>query len=288
MRFDLFCSWCIFFAVALSVDNVKSQIGPNVTFDGPFLNLRYEPVTVDVVTKDTKKCPPSTPITFEGYYGAPTFLINTGVSIQTNDQRRTAAKSYGGPLKGVYNYLSFQYYWASNTSAGVTGTTIDKKSFPYVVRDFYINSKYTNFTEAIKHEDGFVDYVFLFTICSRFNKAFEKVSQAIRKIPKAGSFTYVPFGVHIDGIHFLSPKTDYYTYTGNFFDKYTGKNYPCLTVVIFKPNSGFCITQEQFDQTFNIQTNFFGKPFANSLTHDSSKMRPALCRAGVTQTLLPI
>ncbi|XP_065203490.1 carbonic anhydrase-like [Planococcus citri] len=286
MRFNLLCFLGIFLTIGVFWGNVESRkLGTKKSFTGRKFNTLYKPVTINADPKNTEKCPGSSLLRLKTVSSARTILKNTGESVQTNDQRKNFATVTGGPLKGIYNYLSFTYYWASNTTTGVTGTTINKQGFPYGVRVFYINRKYKTFKKALLKEDGFADLVYLYNICSETNKAFGKVSQAFQKIPKAGMTTPVPLGVHAEAVNLVDSKIQYYTYTGNFENTRTGKKYPSSTVVLFKPDSKFCITQHQFNQTFSHLTDKKGRPLANILTHDSTEVKTAVC-TGATSKII--
>ncbi|XP_065204906.1 carbonic anhydrase 2-like [Planococcus citri] len=278
---NLYTTWiCIFFIICQYSLPVYSQ--------PENLNRRYIPSAININTKNLKKCAASaisSPLFVTAVATAGSLVVNTGYSVQTTNQIKEGANATGGVLgEDGYSLVNFLYYWAGNNSKGITGTTIDGKGFPYEARLFNKNNKYATLEEAVEHKDGIFDFVFLFNICSTTNLVFEKLSKIIQRVARAGSFTPAFVGTQIISIDFIPLNSPYYSYRGTIRDVDTGKTYKCSTVVVIKPNPGYCITQKQFDETFGPLKNFQGKSFSNTLPRDPSPGKVSLCKV-VTQKI---
>lgn len=254
-------------------------------------NLRYKPLAVDIITSNISTVT-SDPLNFIEEAIAQTILINTGQSVQTSIQSNNVANMTGGVLgNNTFIYQSFTYYWADNSTNGVTGTKIDGVWAPVEVRVMFMNSKYNTISKAVNNPDGLAEIVFLLNICSTFNQAFDQLSQSIQNLTTVLSSTPVSLGtqfsaVDITSTPFSQPAVPYYSYQGSFVDTVTSQTHSCSTVIVPKLEAqNSCITSDQFTATFTPVKNTFGQPFTNTLSPDTSTIQFSMYPSGFISTI---
>ncbi|XP_065223663.1 uncharacterized protein LOC135847862 [Planococcus citri] len=157
----------------------------------------------------------------------------------------------------VYQFYKLAYFWK---------TDYFTYKFTLQVGDIFFNKKYESYKNALNYPDGIVQ------ICTPVfanglidNPLFTKFEKAFNQIKSnPGKITCIESGPTFNWIQHFPPEVTYVYFKSMYFDKDTGKSYPCATTVKLplKPLLNF-ISCRQYLSTFGSLVDISKRPLNN-------------------------
>ncbi|GAA6105624.1 carbonic anhydrase IV c [Tachysurus ichikawai] len=208
---------------------------------------------INIVTQKAKLDPCLTPIIFEGY----TQTLNVTVQNLGNTAMLTLPPSLrirGGALPATYKAIQLHLHWGVNDGPG-SEHTVDGEQYPMELHIVHIKEQYNTLKEAINDTVGVAALAFFYEVSTEENQKFNRLIQALGKIPYNGNSSTVTEFRLTDILPSLDKLSSYYRYSGSLT---TPSCYESILWTIFQ--QPFYISQQQLVNLTKLMWFERGKP----------------------------
>ncbi|XP_044279852.1 carbonic anhydrase 2-like [Varanus komodoensis] len=182
---------------------------------------------IDIQTKAAKYDPSLKSLSISYDPSAAKNIVNNGHSFNVEfDDSGDKCVLKGGPIEGTYKLIQFHIHWGSCEGQG-SEHTVDGVKYDAELHLVHWNTKYSSFTEAVKHPDGLaVVGVFLKvgSACPGIQKVVDALDTIKHKGKQAAFTNFDPTGL-------LPASRDFWTYPGSLT---TPPLLECVTWIVLK------------------------------------------------------
>ncbi|XP_062868224.1 carbonic anhydrase IV c, partial [Trichomycterus rosablanca] len=168
---------------------------------------------INIVTNKVQFDPSLSPIIFENYTQVLNITVwNVGYAAVFG--LPPSARIRGGGLPATYKAIQFHLHW------GVTGGlgsehTVDGEQYPMEVHIVHIKEQYETLKQAMEDQEGLAVLGFFFEVSSDENQQFNKVIEALQRVPYNGNSRMIPEFRLTDMMTSIENLSSYYRYSGS-------------------------------------------------------------------------